>query len=83
MSSMDRMCTELGVPIAKHKRGGPSTRTVFLGIEIDTIAGELRLPADKLHRLQTLLRQWGGRKVCERKELESHFGLLNHACKVA
>ena len=82
MSALDRLCTELGVPIAEHKRDGPSTCIVFLGIEIDTIAGELRLPADKLHRLQALLRQWGDRKVCERKELESLIGLLNHACKV-
>ena len=82
MSILDRVCTRLGVPIAEHKRDGPSTCIVLLGIEIDTIAGELRLPADKLHRLQALLCQWGDRKVCERKELESLIGLLNHACKV-
>ena len=82
MSTLDRVCAELGIPIAEHKRDGPSTCIVFLGIEIDTIAGELRLPADKLHRLQALLRQWGDRKACERKELESLIGLLNHACRV-
>ena len=74
-------CNRLGVPIAAHKTKGPSSCLVFLGIEIDTVAGELRLPADKLQRLQTLLQQWGDKKVCTRKELESLVGSLNHACK--
>ena len=72
----------LGVPIAGHKTEGPTTCLVFLGIEVDTVAAELRLPSDKLQRLQILLHQWGDRKTCTRKELESLVGLLNHACKV-
>ena len=82
MAILDRVCRDLGIPIAEHKRDGPSTCIVFLGIEIDTIAGELRLPTGKLHRFQALLHEWGDRKTCERKELESLIGLLNHACKV-
>lgn len=68
------MCQILGVPMAVHKRKGPTTCLIFLGIEIDTVAGELRLP--------TLLAQWGDRRACTRKELESLIGLLCHACKV-
>ena len=48
-------------------------------ILLDTVAGELRLPEDKLQRLRDLLEQWGTKKVCRRKELES---LMNYACKV-
>ena len=69
----------MGVPTAAHKR---TTCLVFLGIIIDTQLGELRLPADKLARLVILLEEWGDRKACARKELESLIGLLNHACKV-
>ena len=79
---LDRECEALGVPTAAHKRDGPTTCLVFLGIIIDTQLGELRLPADKLARLVTLLEEWGDRKACARKELESLIGLLNHACKV-
>ena len=79
---LDRECTDLRVPIAAHKRDGPTTLIIFLGILIDTIKGELRLPADKLEWLQALLREWGDRKSCTRRELESLIGLLNHACKV-
>ena len=72
-------CDCLGVPIAAHKCEGPITCLTFLGIEIDTVAGQLHLPKD---RLQMLLSSWGDCKHCSRKELESFVGLLNHACKV-
>lgn len=75
-------CGRLGVPIAAHKSEGPTTCITFLGIEIDTISGQLRLPEDKLQRLRALLDNWGDRRHCERKQLESLIGLLNHACKV-
>ena len=82
LALLRRLCRELGVPIAEHKTDGPTTCLVFLGIEIDTVAGQLRLPGDKLRRLQALLRQWGDRKVCSHKGIESLVGSLNHACKV-
>lgn len=79
---LHRECSRLGVPIAAHKSEGPTTCLTFLGIEIDTVAGQLRLPTDKLDRLRALLSEWGDRRHCGRKELESLIGLLNHACKV-
>ena len=82
MAILDRECRALGVPIAEHKRDGPTTRLTYLGIEIDTEAGQLRLPEDKLRRLGSLLREWTHKKHCRRKELESLLGLLNHACRV-
>ena len=77
-----RACADLGVPIAAHKREGPATCLTFLGIEVDTMASQLRLPRDKLLRLQAQLAEWGDRRVCERRDLESLIGTLNHACKV-
>ena len=79
---LNRVCGELGIPLADHKRDGPTTCLVFVGIEIDTTAGTLRLPTYKLTRLRLLLDQWGERRACRRKELESLVSLLNHACKV-
>ena len=79
---LDLVCHRLGVLIADNKRDGPTTCLTFLSIEVDTLAGQLRLPADKLQRVRVLLRQWGARRTCTRKELESLIGLLNHACKV-
>ena len=79
---LTRLCRYLGVPLASHKQVGPTSCLVFLGIEINSVTGQLRLPADKLTRLQTTLHEWGDRKACTRKELESLIGSLNHACKV-
>ena len=42
------LCLHLGIPLAPSKIVGPTTSFVFLGIEIDTIAMETRLPAEKL-----------------------------------
>lgn len=72
----------LGIPIANHKTEGPATVLVFLGILIDSHKFELRLPIDKLKRLQATLRQWINKKVCTRKDLESLLGHLSHAATV-
>ena len=76
------MAAKLGVPIVTQRTEGPVTALTFLGIKIDTVSGQLLLPADKLQRLKELLGEWGDRKVCLQKELQSLIGLLNHACKV-
>ena len=82
LSTLESICTTLGVPLAAHKREGPTTCLTFLGIEMDSRARILRLPADKLQRLISVLQEWGDKKVCTRRELESLIGVLNHACKV-
>ena len=75
-------CAELGVPLATDKLEGPTHCLTFLGIEVDTQDGTLRLPADKLSRLQGALLQWTPRKACRRHQLESLIGTLQHACRV-
>ena len=79
---LKQVCTELGVPLAPEKQEGSSTTIVFLGIVIDTVKQELRLPEEKLKRLQASLKEWEKRKSCTRKELESFIGVLQHACRV-
>ena len=75
-------CERLGVPIAPDKCEGPATRLTYLGIEIDTVQMQLRLPEEKLRRVQATVREWLGRKAGRRRELESLVGLLQHAAKV-
>ena len=48
LQSLDR----LGIPVARHKTEGPMTTLAFLGILVDSCNFQLRLPADKLSRLQ-------------------------------
>ena len=48
-------CTELGVLVADDKTKGPSTYLTILGIEVDSLAMELRLPQVKMSRLVDVL----------------------------
>lgn len=83
LATVRRVFRLLGLPIALDKLEGPVWCLTFLGIEIDTIAMELRLPLQKLRELQTLVGSWlECRGSCKRDELESLIGKLSHACKV-
>ena len=65
-----------------HKTEGQTCCIKFLGIIIDTEAFELRLSAEKLHKLQALLSFWCARKSCTKKELESLLGHLSNTATV-
>ena len=61
---------------------GPSTLLTVLGIELDSLLLQARLPQEKFDHIHTLLVSWSLKLHCTRKELESLFGNLQHACKV-
>ena len=79
---VESIFSHVGAPLAHHKSEGPATVLSFLGIQIDTVQFQLSLPAEKISRLQTLLRHWVTRKACTRKDLESLIGHLSHAATV-
>jgi len=54
------------MPVEVVKFQGPVTCIPFLGMELDSIALEIRLLADKLANLRALLLTWRGRKLAER-----------------
>jgi hypothetical protein len=76
------LCAELGVPMATGpgKVEGPSTCLTFLGIELDTVALEARLPAARLAALHALMVEWQSLRRASIKQLQSLTGLLNFAC---
>lgn len=53
----------LGVPVAPNKVEGPAPVLTFLGIVIDAHHFQLRLPLDKLARLQEMLGTWRDKKI--------------------
>ncbi len=71
LESILATCEQLGIPLAQHKIEGPVTVITFLGIEIDTDHMLLRLPTEKLYRLQLLVASWTSRKAAT-KERCSH-----------
>ena len=46
LHTLQTVCNDLGVPLADEKQAGPATTIEFLGIIIDTIQQELRLPEE-------------------------------------
>ena len=75
-------CEAMGAPIEEEKSEGPSPSLVFLGIELDSIAMEMRLPPDKLRNLRDALAEWRGKKAGRKREILSLVGSLSHAAKV-
>ena len=69
-------CTDLGVPLKLTKIVGPSPVIEFLGITLDTVRMELRLPEDKIQRLLGEITKWSGKLYCRKRELLSLIGLL-------
>ena len=64
-------CTRLGAPIAETKTEGPSTVLVFLGLELDAVERTVRLPEEKLHRLQAQITVWANKKSCTKRVASS------------
>ena len=72
----------LGFSISYRKVTSPSQTVRFLGIEISTTDLELRLPHDKIIKLQNVLEVFYCKKKASRRELERLGGLLAHCSKV-
>ena len=71
-----------GILLHPGKLEGPSTLLTVLGIELDSLLLQARLPQEKFDRIHTLLVSWSLKCHYTRKELESLIGNLQHACKV-
>ncbi|XP_053547443.1 uncharacterized protein LOC128639207 isoform X2 [Bombina bombina] len=80
--AMRLLMEKFGVPLAEDKTEGPCTCLTFLGIEIDSVAQECRLPVDKVRKMLTEVRRLAAAQFCTLKELQSVLGLLNFAGRV-
>ena len=81
MNCFDNVCQDLGVPVNDSKTEGPTTRLEYLGLEIDTVDGVIRIPSDKLEKVQTQLLLFINSKKVTLKFLQSLVGLLNFLSK--
>ena len=77
------VCSWLGMPVNPAKVDGPAQEIVFLGVLIDTVKGELRLPEDKRASLWAVLSVWRGvGQAMSKRQLLSLIGHMSFACKV-
>lgn len=72
----------LQVPLALEKLEGPTTSLTFLGITLDTIRLEARLPADKLSELRGLVEDFSHARTTSAAQFASFLGKLSFAASV-
>ena len=82
MAALSHLFGSLAVPISTKKTVGPVHVIEYLGIILDSVKMEARLPADKLTRITEIIDTYMGRKSITKRELLSLLGHLNFACKV-
>ena len=71
---MHRVCGEVAMPVEPEKDEGPASTISFLGLELDSMAMEVRLPQEKLKKLKTVLGTWRGRQACRKRDILSLIG---------
>ena len=74
--------SELGVSIEPSKLEGLSQCLSFLGIEVDTVTLQLRLPQEKVLKLREKLQSCIHSRSLTKRDLESLVGMLHFATKV-
>lgn len=72
----------LGLHISWAKVTPPSQITNYLGVTIDSVKMELRLPPEKLDKLNAALEQFSGKKSATKKQIEKLAGILSHCATV-
>lgn len=82
LRTMERMSLHFGVPLAPEKTEGPATVVKFLGIVIDSVEMECRLPVDKLEQLKSAVAGAMGKRKILLRDLQSLLGRLNFACRI-
>ena len=82
LNTFSDICKKWGVPLAEDKTVFPTEIHTFLGVEIDTIAMELRLPQNTLVETKDRILSLLNRKKETLKNIQSLIGMLNFACQV-
>ena len=71
----------LGFPIAMDKVDGPATVLPFLGLELDSVSQQIRLPPDKLREILEELTKWQSCSKTTKQKLLSLIGKLAFAAQ--
>ena len=81
LSEFRALCEHIGVPLAHDKTVHPSTCMEYLGLEIDSIAGQVRAPKEKVDRAVHRINYILSHSAVSLKSLQSLAGLLSFLCR--
>ena len=73
---------DLGLAESTQKAEAPTTMITYLGIEFDSQAMEMRVPAEKLQEIKSEIGSWLRRTTISKKDLQSLLGKLFWIAKV-
>ena len=79
--SLVHIWSDLGVPLELSKLEGPSSCLTFLGVEIDAIMMQAKLPPEKLSGLKQELRSAIDKTTMLKRDLQWLTGLLQFATR--
>ena len=82
MNTLLRVLRRLGFYISYKKLSPPAQSCRFLGIILDSVQQEARLPVDKMSKLHSELPYFSGKKRATLRQLQELTGILCHASKV-
>lgn len=80
--SMLKLFECLGIPLSTNKTVGPCTCLEYLGVILDSVKMEARLPADKILRIKTFIQELLSKRSCTKQELLQLLGHMNFASRV-
>ena len=73
-------CMKLGIPAAEEKTVWPTPVLVFLGLELDTLLMQVRIPHNKIEQL-IIKAVLAHKQSITLKEMQSLLGSLNFVCR--
>ena len=81
LDNFQQVCAELGVPLADEKTMGPAQVLTFLGLEIDSVKGQIRVPHEKINAMLKQIREVLSKRKISLVGVQSIVGSLNFLCK--
>jgi len=76
-----KICRKFGVPLAEEKTVGPTTKIVFLGLQIDSIEQTVSIPQNKLVSVKAKVQHALQSEKLTLREIQSLIGSLQFVCK--
>lgn len=81
MRCMEDALQWLAVPLAEEKTEGPSEIIIFLGLELDTVKSQVRIPKQKVEEVCVKIKIILSAPKTTLKEMQSLIGSLNFCCR--
>lgn len=82
MAILTMVFGNLGIPILEKKTKGPCTEMEYMGIILDSVKMEARIPPEKIERIFFLIGNLKSKRSCTKRELLSILGHFNFAARI-